>query len=99
MEEALRDSRKTRKFFIKEIGENRTDKISNEKERTQKLNKLDGLPITNVVAEIWYHVYFQLSQHSFEVQSWHGIEYMPSKIHVIEAFLPYSFSWKLQQTP
>ena len=69
MEEALRDSRKTRKFFIKEIGENRTDKISNEKERTQKLNKLDGLPITNVVAEIWYHVYFQLSQHSCEVQS------------------------------
>lgn len=53
----------------------------------------------NVVAEIWYHVYFRLSQHSCEVQSWHGIEYMPSKIHIIEAFLPYSFSWKLQQTP
>lgn len=69
MEEALRDSRKTRKFFIKEIGENRTNKISNEKERTQKLNKLDGLPIMNEVAEILDLVYFQLSQHSCEVQS------------------------------
>lgn len=69
MEEALRDSTKTRKFFIKEIGENRRDKISNEKERTQKLHKLDGIPIMNVVAEIWDLVYFQLSQHSYEVQS------------------------------
>lgn len=52
------------------------------------------------MAEIWYHVwYFQLSQYSCKVQSWRGIEYTPSKIHIIEVFLPCFFSWKLQQTP